>query len=113
MDGIMSNRQLPAQFADLEPYDGWALPDEMSRGRKRASSPMGDIRAFYDAMLPRMEEVLGYLNAYPLNELSPQAERLMNMVLSLAEIGPAAEFYGEPEVIDGFPAQRFLPVAVD
>ena len=109
----MANRQLPVQFADLEPFAGWALPDEVSRGRKRSSSAMQEIQAFYDAILPRMEEVLGYLNAHPLNELSPEAERLMSMVLSLAEIGPAVEFYGEPSVIDGFPTERFLPVAVD
>ena len=109
----MSNRQLPAQFVDLEPFAGWALPDEVGRGRRRASSPMADIQAFYDAMLPRMEDVLGYLNAHALKELSPEAERLKNMVLSLAEIGPAVEFYGEPSVIDGFPTERFLPVAVD
>ena len=109
----MSNRQLPKQFEDLEPFAGWALPDEVSRARRRASSPMAEIQAFYDALLPRMEAVLGYLNAHPLNELSPEAERLMNMVLSLAEIGPAVEFFGEPSVIDGFPTERFLPVAVD
>ena len=109
----MSNRQLPAQFPDLEPFAGWALSDEVSRGRKRSSSAMQEIQAFYDAMLPRMEDVLGYLNAHPLNELPREAERLMNMVLSLAEIGPAVEFYGEPSVIDGFPTERFLPVAVD
>lgn len=109
----MSNGQLPARFADLEPFADWALSDEVSRGRRRASSPMADIQAFYDALLPRMEEVLGYLNAQPLNELPPEAGRLMNMVLSLAEIGPAVEFYGEPAVIDGFPTERFLPVAVD
>ena len=108
----MSKRQLPAQFADLESFAGWALPDEVSRGHKRASSPMADITAFYDAMLPRMEDVFGYLNAHPLNELSPEAERLMNMVLSLAEIGPAVEFYGEPAVIDGFPTERFVSVGV-
>lgn len=109
----MSNRKLPKPFEDLEPFIGWALPDEVSRGRRRASSPMADIQAFYDALLPRMEEVLGYLNAHSLKELSPEAERLKNMVLSLAEIGPAVEFYGEPSVIDGFPTERFLPVAVD
>ena len=109
----MPIRQLPAGFEDLEPCIGWALPGELSRGRKRASSGMGEIRAFYEAMLPRMGDVLDYLNTLPLNALSPEAERLMNMSLSLAEIGPAVEFYGEPSVIDGFPVERFVPVAVD
>lgn len=106
----MSNQQLPAQFEDLEPFVGWALSDEASRGRKRASSPMPEIQAFYDAMLPRAEAVMGFLNAFPLQELSTEARRLLHMVLSLAEIGPAVEFYGEPAVIDGFPTERFIPV---
>ena len=108
----MSNSQLPGQFEDLEPFVGWALPDEVGRSRKRASSPMVEIQAFYDALLPRMEAVMGFLNGFPLSELSPEAERLLQMVLSLAEIGPAVEFYGEPRVIDGFPTERFMPVAV-
>ena len=108
----MSTRQLPEQFEDLEPFVGWALPDEVGRGRRRGSVPMPEIQAFYDAMLPRMEAVMGFLNALPLNALPAEAERLMHMVLSLAEIGPAVEFYGEPAVIDGFPTERFLPVAV-
>ena len=108
----MSKSQLPAQFEDLEPFAGWALPDEVGRGRKRASSPMDEIQAFYDAMLPRMEAVMGFLNAFPLDELPPEAGRLLHMVLSLAEIGPAVEFYGEPRVIDGFPTERFIPVGV-
>ena len=88
----MSNRRFPAKFADLEPFAAWALPDEVSRGRRRASAPMAEIQAFYASMLPRMEDVLGYLNAHPLDELSPEAERLLNLALSLAEIGPAVEF---------------------
>ena len=108
----MSTRRLPPDFEDLELYAHWALPDATGRARKRASSPMREIQSFYDAMLPRMDEVMGYLNAYPLNKLSAEAERLMNMVMSLAEIGPAVEFYGEPAVIDGFPTERFVPVAV-
>ena len=108
----MSTRRLPPDFEDLEPYVDWALPGEISRGRKRASSPMREIQSFYDAMLPRMDAVMGYLNAHPLDELSAEAQRLMNMVMSLAEIGPAVEFYGEPAVIDGFPMERFVPVAV-
>ena len=108
----MANRQLPEPFGDLEPFAGWALGDEVSRGRKRASSSMPEIQAFYDAMLPRMEAVLGYLNGLPLNKLPAEAERLLHMVLSLAEIGPAVEFYGEPAVIDGFPTERFIPVEV-
>ena len=108
----MSNGQLPGEFQDLEPFAVWAMPDEVARSRMRASSPMPEIQAFYDAMMPRMEAVIGFLNGFPLNELSAEAERLLHMVLSLAEIGPAVEFYGEPAVIDGFPVERFIPLDV-
>ena len=105
-------RGLPREFADLEPYVDWALPSEAERCRKRAVSDMAELRSFYEAMLPRMEAVMGYLNTFALSELSVEAERLMNMTLSLAEIGPAVEFYGQPTVIDGFPVERFVPVDV-
>jgi hypothetical protein len=61
MESPMSEQQLPEPFHDLIPYLAWALPTERERSAKRYASPMVDIRAFYDAMLGRMTEVLLYL----------------------------------------------------
>lgn len=107
----MSGSLLPDRFGELEPFaSAWSLATEWERRAQRASSTMEEIRAFYTAMLAKMEEVLEYLNRFPLDGMPEEARRLFNMTLSLAEIAPAVEFYGQPEVADGFPAARFVPL---
>ena len=106
----MSNGLLPNPFKDLEPFaSGWALATERERNRKRLSSTMEELRAFYNAVLPRMEAILEYLNQFPPDKMPEEARRLFFLTLSLAEIAPAVELFGQPEVIDGFESSRFIP----
>jgi hypothetical protein len=94
----MAERQLPVQFQDLESYRGWSLPTARARRVKRESSTMGEITAFYDAMLPRMEEILLYLDRFPLANNPADVQALLYLTFSLAEVAPAVEMYGEPAV---------------
>lgn len=98
---------MPAGFEALEPFVAdWALPDAVARMQKRQSSSIGEIRRFYEAMLPRGEEALGYLRQFQLGALDPEAERLLKLMLALAEVAPAVEWYDGPQVTDGFPVSR-------
>ena len=98
---------LPSGFEALEPFVGdWALGDAVARMTKRQASSMDQIRGFYDAMLPMGEPALTYLRQFQLGELPPEAERLLKLMLSLAEMAPAVEWYGDPRVYDGFPIER-------
>jgi hypothetical protein len=105
----MPERQLPEEFADLEPFMAWSLATEAERSRKRRSSSMVEIQAFYDALLPRLESVINYLNQFPIDNLPADAQRLMNLALSLAEISTAVELFKQPTVVDGYDAERFAP----
>ena len=97
----------PEQFKELEHFiNGWALATETERNRKRLSSPMKEIQAFYDAVLPQMEPILTYLKPYPLDEMPEHAEKLFYLCLSLAEVTTAVENYRQPSVIDGFESGR-------
>jgi hypothetical protein len=108
-----SNRILPEQFYGLERFAAvWSLQTERERNRKRLSSTMAEIQELYDALLPRMDEIMEYLNQYPLDALPAEAKRLFYLTLSLAEVTPAVEQYGSPAVIDGFPPDRLVPVDV-
>ncbi|MFN2530908.1 MAG: hypothetical protein ABR555_06400 [Pyrinomonadaceae bacterium] len=108
-----SDQTLPEAFQDLEEFAAvWSRASERERNRQRLSSSMAEIQALYDALLPRMDAIIGYLNTQPLNNMSDEARRLFHLSLSLAEIAPAVEFYKQPEVIDGFPPERFVPVEV-
>lgn len=110
---IVVDQTLPQGFQDLERFVGaWSLASERERNRQRLSSSMEEIQELYNTLLPRMDEVISYLNQQPLNDMPEDARRLFNLSLALAEIAPAVEFYKQPEVIDGFPPDRFVPVDV-
>ena len=105
----MTNATLPPNFKDLEPYLDWALPTERARNRKRLTSSMEEIRAFYDAMLARVEPSLAYLNGFALDGILEAEQNLLNLTLSLAEVANAVElFKTQPGVIYGFDPERFL-----
>jgi len=105
----MSSQHFPAPFADLEPMAAWVLATEGQRARKRRDSTMAEIRAFYDTILPRMDAILDYLNPLPLDNMPDDAQRLLHLTLSLAEVATAVELFNQPLVTDGYDPERFIP----
>jgi hypothetical protein len=87
----MAERQLPAPFAELEPFLSWSLATERERTAKRQTQRYGSDQGFYDAMLPRLGGILPYLNDFPLGEIPDDVERLFLLSMSLAEVAPAVE----------------------
>ena len=72
----MADAQLPAEFSDLEPFvKDWCLDSEPERYAKRLSSAMDEIQEFYDAIFPRAEDAIQYLEKFPLHELPDDAFR--------------------------------------
>jgi hypothetical protein len=86
----------------------WSLATEQERSDKRQASTMTEIQAFYAAMLARMEEVLQYLEQFALDALPEDATRLFYLTLSLAEVAPAVEQFGQPSVVDGYDVKRLV-----
>jgi hypothetical protein len=107
----MAERQLPVPFQDLESYLAWSLPTARARRAKRESSTMGEITAFYGAILPRMEEILPYLDRFPLENIPGDVQALLYLTFSLAEVAPAVEMYGEPAV-EGLDTSRLAQSGV-
>jgi hypothetical protein len=106
----MMERQLPEQFQELESFLSWALNTERERSLKRHSSTMSEIRAFYDAMIARLEEILDFLNGFSQESAPAHVKRLSLLTLSLAEIAPAVENFRQPGVVDGYDYSRFIPL---
>jgi hypothetical protein len=103
--------RLPPAFAALEAHiDEWVLPDSPTRAAKRERTPYADIKRFYDAMLPHAPSALEYLAERQLGQLNATDACLLKLMLALAEVGPAVEWYQHPSVIDGFAAERFALV---
>lgn len=100
--------ELPAEFANLRPFAAWALDTETARNVRRHAATMDEIRAFVAAMLPEMERIFAWLGGFDMNALPPEARALMCLTLSVAEVAPAIEFYGQQSVVDGFDPRRFV-----
>ena len=104
----MTEAMLPDGFADLAPWADWALEPERARSAKKAASSMEEIRAFYDAMMPRLEEIMAYLDAVPAGEEGP-AHRLHLLALSLVEVANLVEIYKRREIIEACDPLDFNP----
>jgi hypothetical protein len=91
---------LPPEFADLEPFSDWCLPTEAARYAKRLESSMDEMQAFYDAAFPRLEQILVYLDALPLDALPDQAGRLLELSYSLVNVSFPVEVWRQPRVPD-------------
>ena len=106
----MVTLHLPAQFADLDDMAvEWALPTQTSRLEKRLSSSMEEIREFYDRLVPRLEQMLDYLDQFPLQAMPADAQHLLNLAFAAAMLAPAVEMFKQPAVVCGFDPRNFLP----
>ena len=92
---------LPTEFADLAPFAAdWCIASEGARYEKRLASSMAEIQALYDAVQPRVEDALTYLDQYTLDDLPPDALNLMHLLYSFVTISFAVECWHQPFVPD-------------
>ena len=92
---------LPPQFSALEPFaEEWCLASEPERYAKRLASTMEEMQAFYDAIFPRAEEAIVYLEQFPLRELPDDALRLLRLLYSLILVSFAIEIWRQPYIPD-------------
>ena len=113
MSATIDRPELPGRFADLEAFRAWALPSETARSQRRRDSDLADVKAFYDAMLPRVPHILSYLQEFPLEALSEPQRRLLDLCLAFAEIAPFVEQYRRTVVPELFDERRFAPIHED
>jgi hypothetical protein len=93
----MSTPTLPAEFRDLEYYSEWALEHRKDRFKKRLNTSMAQITAFYNAMVPRIDAIVKYLNQKPLKDLNVAEKSLLSMALSLIEVSRCIERWNAPD----------------
>ena len=102
----MADALLPPEFSDLEPFArDWCLDSEPERYAKRVSSNMEDIQEFYDAIFPRAEAAIQYLEKLPLDDLPEDANRLLKLLYSLILISFPVEIWKQPFIPDTGTAQ--------
>ena len=101
---------LPGGFEALQPFaDRWALATEYERAAERRRSTPADIKAFYDAGLKCLPEILKRADQYPLGQITGVDSSLFHLALSLAEVAPHVEFYDcDPRVPFAFREERLV-----
>lgn len=105
---VSSAGQLPKDFKDLEPWvDSWALPSQAARYERRRTSSMVELQAFYNALLPRMDAIIGYLTPTSPADFDARQNRLMNLALMFIEVAMAVELFHEPDETRAMPGDRY------
>ena len=96
-----ATRLLPEGFEDLEPYVAdWAKPTRAERYETRLSKTIDELVEFYDAIAPRAEEAIDYLDRFALDELPADATRLMQLLYSMILVSYAVNIFKQPRIPD-------------
>ena len=113
MNACEPDTTLPSGFEDLEPHvAAWSLPTEEARYSKRISTSLADVKAFYEAIYPRMDAVMTHLSAYAAGDvaqLPADTRRLYRLALAYFEASHPIELrWGGAEPEHAFPANRIV-----
>jgi hypothetical protein len=101
-------RALPEQFADLAPFADWIFDTWRPRYEKRLASTMDQMQAFYDAILPRMADIIEYCNRFDLDDLPDDARNLLLLTFAFCEASFPVEAWRQPRVPDSGAADIVL-----
>ncbi|ANE78592.1 hypothetical protein A7U43_03875 [Mycobacterium adipatum] len=91
---------LPEEFADLECFSDWCLPNEAARYSKRLGSTMVEMQAFYDAITARAEEAISYCDKFSLDDMPEDVLNLMRMLYAMVTVSFPVECWKQPRVPD-------------
>jgi hypothetical protein len=92
---------LPSAFAELEEFaQTWCLPTEAERWNQRLLSTMAEMREFYQAFFPRLEEAIEYCDKFSLHDMPEDAVHLLHLIYSLVMVAMAVEIFGQPKPTD-------------
>ncbi len=100
VDGTGSTPELPGQFADLAAFSDWIFETWRERYEKRLASTMDEMQAFYDAMMPRVDEIIAYCNEFDIDDLPDDVRHLLQLVFALGEASFPVEAWRQPRVPD-------------
>jgi hypothetical protein len=92
---------LPEAFSELEPYvAAWALPTRAERYAARLDRPFDELVAFYDAVAPRAEDAIAYLDGRDINALPEDATRLLHLLYSMILVSYAVNVFKQNRIPD-------------
>ena len=84
-------------FSDLDAVvNEWGLESAAERLNKRMTSSVDELQAFYDAIGPRLEEIIEFLNGFPLTKIPDQYQKLSYMALAVLEVDDPLNYWKRP-----------------
>lgn len=89
---------LPAGFENLAPFaEVWGkLESQEERYLQRQHSTMKELKSFYDATAPRLNEIFDHLDKFPMDDLPAPEALLYRTTLGLTEAAMAVEVFNQP-----------------
>ena len=97
----MLDLALPSGFSDLQPFVAdWALPTRAQRYEARLSKPFEELVTFYDAVAPRAEEAIAYLNGLDIDDLPDEATTLLHLLYSMILVSYAVNVFKQNRIPD-------------
>jgi hypothetical protein len=94
---VSAAHALPAGFEDLEPFAAqWAIRSDDARARARYGRPAAELAPFYDAIMPRMQQIIEYLNGKDLRALDTPHLRLLYLAMAFMEVAMPIERLARP-----------------
>lgn len=106
----MTSGSTQPNFSTLEPHTtAWGLPTSEQRLAKRMASTIEELRSFYDAMLPRLPEIIDYLNQFPLDSIPEPDRPLGHAALAMCEVDNAVNKWGKSTLETGIDVRRMMP----
>ena len=85
------------EFSGLNEFvAGWGLPTAHERLIKRSEASMAEIESFYEAIVPRLEEIITFLNRYPVDQIPRDYLPLAYTALAACEIDDAVNVWKSP-----------------
>jgi hypothetical protein len=106
----MTDDVLPPEFSDLVPYvSEWSLDTEQARAGKRVSTDIAKLRQFHEAVSPRMEAIILYLNTFPNDPgaLPANVKRLFDLARMVMEASAPIDLgWNSSDIEDTFPMER-------
>jgi hypothetical protein len=111
----MTVQNLPAEFADLSRFvPDWALSTEKERHIAMIDRGIGELRRFYDAMLPRYPAIVAHLDRYPLDALPQDEQTLLDLAMTFVETSHPVDLnWRTPDIEDTFPMGRLEYLELD
>lgn len=103
----MAHKPRP-NLKELKPFIGeWGLPTLSRRIEKRLNSSIEELKAFHDAIVPRLEEIIDYLNQFPLDAIPEEDKPLSYATLAALEVENPVNKWNSATLEDAVDPRRF------